>query len=646
MAPYQGDKKKLEKAIVKGFSTFITHISDTEKFAAFETGTKPIAIFVSPHRSSNIPMSIKSIAHNISTSGFQSIHFHSDSPDLLTAAKLNSELHSDPKASSLSVKLNDEIHTYTSDVTERLKAIEWLLQFAPVLSDSESGKATSESASAGSELNSKATVISTLTVTVDNFEEKVIKDTDSTYLVAVVAADAAIELGEVWKSKLSKASEGVLKVAELRCGSGEEESKAIPPASAASKLCKKFSASGSKAFLSVIPFGPSSRTKLSTSVSGYSYESDEFDTARARALESLPEKAVWAVDESTFNNFLSSAMQESILPVVIVSLKSAEPPSFLLNLALSNKKIAKIGFLSSPSQQFLSQIGNPSLPTAIVVLEKRATEDGETQGYIQFYSPEMFGALKFKGLQRFVVESYELSGLKDRVGGGGGDDDDDDVDAGRRASLTEVKTESDWDRHCGTTFKGICSIGFFDGTEYMTDKNFGDQMKIYSKGISAMGSAANAFKFLWVNTSCQSAFSDKFDVQETKLPIVIAYSPSKERVANQRTAFSDKNIKDFLVSVISGQFSTRPLSQRPVIAGQCDEVIQPIPVDPEQDADAEDFLAEIQREEAEKAQRLKQELADEKKRAEEEQRKTEEEKSKKKKKKKKKGKKKGSSSEL
>ena len=92
-----------------------------------------------------------------------------------------------------------------------------------------------------------------------------------TYLVAVVKENAESELGDVWKNKLSRCSEGILKVIELRCGSEGEESASSSVANTdiAQKLCKKVVSGASKPFIVVIPYGASARAKLSNSLSGY-----------------------------------------------------------------------------------------------------------------------------------------------------------------------------------------------------------------------------------------------------------------------------------------------------------------------------------------------------------------------------------------
>ena len=180
--------------------------------------------------------------------------------------------------------------------------------------------------------------------------------------------------------------------------------------------------------------------------------------------------------------------------------------------------------------------------------------------------------------------------------------------------LIWAKTEADWNEHCGTGFRGICSIGIFNGAS--------DAPGVEAlKGVMAeLGRLGAAFRFLAVDGACQHAFASRFDAQFENLPALAAYSSSKARYALYSGAFKEDGLKTFLNSILSGKSSTISIPQRPEFSTSCD--VQPseevISESNEDKADADDVMAEIRREEAERKAQVKKEMEEEAKRKREE----------------------------
>jgi len=108
-----------------------------------------------------------------------------------------------------------------------------------------------------------------------------------------------------------------------------------------------------------------------------------------------------------------------------------------------------------------------------------------------------------------------------------------------------------------------------------------------------------------VESSCRHEFLEAFGLSSDMLPGVVAYSPAKRRYAVFRGAFTAPAIKDFAITLRN----TIPMSERPAVGIGCTsnadepDIIGPL-TDSIGEGDAEDMLAEIQKEERERAAAL------------------------------------------
>jgi hypothetical protein len=229
---------------------------------------------------------------------------------------------------------------------------------------------------------------------------------------------------------------------------------------------------------------------------------------------------------------------------------------------------------------------------------------------VNVYNPKLFGPIRFDSMSDFILQTYAASGLMEKNGDPFGINKDSPSSGTTNAAvdLQTTESEEEWKSNCGPEFRGLCAILFVNGKDQSSD-GLGNKFLDIAR---AMGANAAAFKFLLIDGACQTTFADSFDIQDSKLPTVVAYSPSKDRYALVKSAYSDSSaVKDFLIAVASGKMSTQPMSVRPTFKSECEVVEEYIESASE---DAGDFLEEIRKEEEERAKRLAKEVEEERKR--------------------------------
>ena len=252
----------------------------------------------------------------------------------------------------------------------------------------------------------------------------------------------------------------------------------------------------------------------------------------------------------------------------------------------------------------------PSLVALFPDVSKDGVPEQAVAMKINVFNPKLYGPIRFDTMSDFVLQTYMSSGLLEKHGDPFGISKEANSPEFGRADITlhSIDTEVSWKEFCGGDFRGLCAILFVNGkdsTSEATSSKFTDI-------AGALGANAAAFRFMVIDAACQPSFADVFDVQDGKLPTVVAYSPSKDRYALLRSAFADHTtVKDFLIAVASGKTSTQPISMRPSLQPQCEvvEVYVDTPLD-----GSDDFLEEIRREEEEKAKRVAKEAEEERKR--------------------------------
>lgn len=375
-------------------------------------------------------------------------------------------------------------------------------------------------------------------------------------------------------------------------------------------------------FVMVLPHGASSRKKINASphTGSHIFAVSDLEGARKLASESLPEESVYVMPEEGIQEFIGAGHQKSVMSVIVLTDKaSSSTPSFLRNLALSLQEYAHVAFVSSPSKQFLSNIGNPTLPTAVAMFllpEGEAGPNGAANFQVVVFDSKLMGPLRFSSLQSFCLQAFSRSNLAAAKFAANRDGASDDGGVGvesKQAELLLVTTESEWNEHCGATFRGICAIGLVgESSRASTEASLDAVMR-------TMGRSGGAFKFIMVDAECQyGTFATRFDASYESLPALVAYSPSKARYALFTASFKEDAMKEFLGNIVAGKTSTRSIPQRPFFSTECDAPLKAAVLEEESSeaaSEAEAFLEEIRQEELAKKAALKREMQEEEARA-------------------------------
>ena len=436
---------------------------------------------------------------------------------------------------------------------------------------------------------------------------------DSAWILGVTGDKDQLATFESWE-KMTSSCEGVVKPAIVVCSPVSMDG----GNSFGSKLCSR-----ALPYVAVISHGASSSDRkkfFSDPIKGshiHELNSDSLENAKKRAIETLPETSVLVIPEEGIQDLVQNSQNQNVLSVVILSDKPSIP-QWLRNLALTVNKYAQVAFLVSPSKEFLSNIGNPRLPTAVAIFfgpsddpRLKDPQPGAPRANFQIvvYDAQMFGPVKFPTLQSFIFQAYSRSSFAEKLAKGEGNLPGDNVAnsiAGdTQKELVWSKSEADWMEHCGSTYRGICAVGL------LKNAISSDEVSVLTKTMTDLGRAGAAFKFIAVDASCQFGFASRFDAQLENLPALVAYSPSKGRYALYRGVLKDSGIKEFLNAILSGKTSTIAIPQRPNFSVTCDgqDLAAENVVETSDDkADADDLMAEIRREEEARKAQLKNEL--------------------------------------
>ena len=133
-------------------------------------------------------------------------------------------------------------------------------------------------------------------------------------------------------------------------------------------------------------------------------------------------------------------------------------------------------------------------------------------------------------------------------GGGGG--------GGGVPELQEV-TAANWETLCPPSASTLCAIAFLTGGPNASDTF---DAELAAATDAAMAHARDPYNFMWADGNCLLNFADAFDVQPSKLPTVVAFSPKKQRYAGFVGVYGEESIRDLLGGVLSGRVKTKPMS--------------------------------------------------------------------------------------
>jgi hypothetical protein len=364
--------------------------------------------------------------------------------------------------------------------------------------------------------------------------------------------------------------------------------------------------------------------------------------AFGEAALSLPVADVFPVsgkpDIETFLRLSVTHPDDGAAPVGLVVFAKKHDVSPTVRAAattLARHAGVRVAQWSSPSLADVAEYGVQKLPALLAFYATDAPEGadlppGQKAVGAAAYPRSQFGPVTFMSLLSFMSSFLQqvapetaqelIDGIREssRVDPSSmrGESSASSAPTTKGPTFADLNDPINWEERCGAKASAaLCAVALLDehGRAAFADEN------AIAEGV-AKSEQPSPFAFGWVDGACHSSFAASFDVDDSKLPTVIAYAPKKERYAALVGRYSAADVRAFLRGVLRGSIGTAPLrAPLNLEAADCAAVhaAKQAPVE-EEDALDDDFMAELLAEEAAAKKALEEEAAAESKRLKEE----------------------------
>lgn len=399
---------------------------------------------------------------------------------------------------------------------------------------------------------------------------------------------------------------GAVKCAMLVCGNISLENE-----SPAGVVCSDHH---QKPFALTVPYSASARKKVLSNPSKWIHaatgSSDaDIDWAFKKAQDSIPESVVKSIGEKDIDFLLNAALSEGTVAFIALSNKPS-PSGLIRNVATSlSSTTPHFVYMPNPSVAFMKNLGDPVLPTIVGMFAKPTEMTSEKAEFqVMFYDPSLFGPLSFPSISGFVVNVLRQMGVSPSQHTQQSSDTNMPA-RNKPVELIKIQSTVEWETMCGESFRGICAVAFVDSPH-------DSALDVFQAAMKDM-SLSSAFNFVWVDASCQVTLAEAFEVSGGGTPALAVYSPLKNRFARFIGSFTEGPVRKYMEDMAAGRITTFPLRAPPVYDDKA-ECLTPEDIsDNESVIDTDDFLAEIRREEAERAAELKKAVEEERLKLEE-----------------------------
>jgi protein disulfide-isomerase A6 len=411
-----------------------------------------------------------------------------------------------------------------------------------------------------------------------------------------------------WAEVAKKCEHGLILAGEVNC--------TAQPAECAHVTLKKGRA------IEVLPYGPD---KGGDALGGLEVLYSPADAYEA-ANEAMPD-TTHKVNAMTLDALMVEAVDRDRLVLCLISTKG-DPPAMLKQLALTLGQGVDVAFFPDPDPQTLQRFQVTRTPLFLALFGKKeeAEDKGKGKGKgkeprreIQFglqpFDPKMYGRPTYDSvfgfavtmLQQLYPAGFEAVMNSAKLPGAARANANAAPAAAASAPLGPMSevTAATWAGLCKPTSATLCAIAFLA----KGSPTFVDQLAVAEAAAAAH--AKDPFVFMWADGNCLLDFANAFDVQPSKLPTLVAYSPKKNRFASFMGVYGTESISDLLTGVLSGRIKTKPLFQAAIPEDKtcaAEAAVGEAEVAVEEES-LGDFMAEILAEEAKKKAQMKAEVA-------------------------------------
>ncbi len=160
------------------------------------------------------------------------------------------------------------------------------------------------------------------------------------------------------------------------------------------------------------------------------------------------------------------------------------------------------------------------------------------------------GEITYSKLKNFIEQTFKFE-----KGNNNEDIDNDNIEI----SINFINNTQDLINIC--TKKKLCMIAFFDMRNNNEDiiKKYNETYKIYEE--VSKKSSKRPISFAYINATCQSEFSSKFNIDVGSLPNLVIYSYNKDVYSNLIGTFTVEDISEFITKTVSGRVNFQKIQK-------------------------------------------------------------------------------------
>ena len=246
-------------------------------------------------------------------------------------------------------------------------------------------------------------------------------------------------------------------------------------------------------------------------------------------------------NQNTISSVLSEVTLKKKLAALYIFDTSVQLSINLLSLDENLNKIFDFIVLFNPSEELKSNLKITNLPHFTIAFP---TQDNK--GGLQML-PYM-GQITYSKLKNFIEQTF-------RFEKGNNNEENTNIEV----KIDFLNNTNDLITSCSK--KKLCMIAFFDMRNNNEDiiKKFNETYKIYEE--VSKKSSKRPISFAYINATCQSEFSSKFNIDVGSLPNLVIYSYNKDVYSNLIGTFTVEDISEFITKTVSGRVNFQKIQK-------------------------------------------------------------------------------------
>ena len=363
----------------------------------------------------------------------------------------------------------------------------------------------------------------------------------------------------------------------------------------------------------------------------YDDEEDEYDDMVPIAMDEVDAKKLWKIvtrpiPDKIFlmgaplkDQFIANALKHKQIPVIMIGTADEPPMALKAYSADIVSEFFSVAYTPENTPEMLASFGLPDSylgKTTLIMLWPKPDEDDSKGGggvgvSIIVYDRRQLGKMQYSSMLSWTISALQQLdnerfvewaalygsrfGIEMKHGSGATSSKPRFKPADDLSVPMKELTHENFDDVCD---KSVCAIGIFDGSrQAREDGTLDASLETLRAARKRSVSRNDPFKFMWIDGRCRQKFASSFGVDQTSLPTVVAYSPSKGMHAQLVGVYRETSVLTFLAKVKKGH--VKKMAQKPAVDAveDCLKATEIIVDEDDDDDDMEDMMAEIRAEE-------------------------------------------------